>query len=328
TKVKTLPKSIGNLCNLQTLNLFDTLVEELPKEINKLRNLQHLSAQRYNNENECSLNSYGCVRIHEGVRCLEALQTLTFVEANKDGVDFVKELEKLTKLETLGIGKVTASMGKDLGISIGKMNHLEELFINSIREEEILDFNCILSPPLSLRFLSLRCRLDEFPNWISMLQNLRGFSLRFTRLIDEPLKHLKGLPNLTFIRLYQAYDGEELHFEEGGFRKLKEVRLGKLEGLKVVKIDRGALPFLEEFQIEACLLMQEIPSNIELLPNLKSLIIKDMPREFVAGLQPNGGLHYSKIRHVPSVSIMYKQGGWTTFQSHKLGEPELLQRLQ
>ncbi|PON51564.1 NB-ARC domain, LRR domain containing protein [Parasponia andersonii] len=328
TKVKFLPKSIGNLYNLQTLNLCNTLVEEIPKEINKLRNLQRLLAQRYSHEIECSLNSYGSVRIHEGIRCLEDLLTLTFVEANDDGVDFVKELGKLTKLETFGIGKVTAAMGKELGTSIGNMNHLEELFINSIREEETLDFNCILSPPCSLRFLSLRCRLEVFPNWISMLQNLTGLSLRFTRLIDEPLKHLKDLPNLAFIRLYQAYDGEELHFEEGGFRKLKEVLLGKLEGLKVVKIDRGTLPVLENFQVEACLLMQEIPSNIKHLQNLKSLIIKDMPREFVAGLQPNGGPHYSKIKHVPSVSIQYKYGEWTKFQSYKLGEPDLLQRLQ
>ena len=328
TKVKMLPKSIGNLYNLQTLNLFDTLVEELPIEINKLRKLQRLLAQRYNNENESSLNSYGCVRIHEGISCLEELQTLTLVEGYDEGVDFVKELERLTKLETLGIGKVTGAMVKALGISIGKMNHLEELFINSIREEEILDFSCILSPPRSLRFLSLRCRLEVLPSWISTLQNLRGLTLRFTRLTDEPLKHLKGLRNLTFIRLYQAYDGEELHFEVGGFQKLKEVRFENLKQLKVVKIERGALPLLELFHVEACLLMQEMPSDIQHLPNLKSLNIRDMPREFVAALLPNGGPHYWKIQNVPFVNIQYKHGGWTTFQSYKLGEPDLLKRLQ
>ncbi|PON65807.1 LRR domain containing protein [Trema orientale] len=299
------------------------LVDLLAEEVNLLKGV-HKEAKSLKDD----LNSYGCVKIHEGVQSLEELQTLTFVEAYDDGVDFVKELGKLMKLETLGLGKVTAEMVKDLGISIGKMNHLEELFINSIKEEEILDFNCILSPPRSLRFLSLRCRLEVLPKWISTLQNLRGLTLRFTRLTDEPLKYLKGLPNLTFIRLFQAYDGEELHFEEGGFQKLKEVLLGKLARLKVVKIDRGALPLLELFQVEACLLMQEIPSNIEHLPSLKSLQIKDMPKEFVAGLQPNGGLHYSKIKHVPSVSIQYKHGGWTTFLSYKLGEPDLLQRLQ
>ena len=328
TKVRVLPKSIGNLYSLQTLNLFDTLVEEIPIEINKLRNLQHLLAQRFNNENECSLNSYGCVRIHEGIGCLEELQTLTFVEACDSGVDFVKELEMLMKLETLGIGKVTAEMGKALGNSIGKMIHLEELFINSIKDEEILDFTGISSPPPCLRYLSLRCRLQEFPNWISKLHSLRGLSLRFARLANEPLKHLKGLPNLAFIRLYQAFDGEELHFEEGGFQKLKELRLRKLEGLKVVKIDRGALPLLEEFDLGACPLMQEMPSDIVHLTNLKSLTITDMPKEFVAGLQANGGPHYWKIKHVPSVNFRFKRGGWTTYDVYQLGESNLLQRLQ
>ncbi|PON78352.1 NB-ARC domain, LRR domain containing protein [Parasponia andersonii] len=326
TKVKTLPKSIANLHNLQALNLFDTLVEELPIEVNKLRNLQHLLAEWYNNENEFSLYSFGCVRIQEGIGCLEKLQTLTFVEAY-GRVGFVNELEKLTKLETLGIGKVSAEMGKALVASIGKMNLLEVLYINSVSHEEILDLKCTSSPPF-LRYLSLRCRLQEFPDWISKLQNLRGLSLRFSRLTDEPLKCLKGLPNLAFILLYQAYDGAELHFEEGGFKKLKELKLGKLEGLKVVKIDRGALPFLEEFDFDACPLMQEMPSDIEHLKNLKSLKITDMPREFMAGLQPNGGPHYWKIKYIPSVTFRFKNGGRTTFHVYKLGEPELLQRLQ
>ncbi|PON78360.1 LRR domain containing protein [Parasponia andersonii] len=125
----------------------------------------------------------------------------------------------------------------------------------------------------------------------------------FTRLTDEPLKHIKYLPNSTYIHLYQAYDGEQQHFEEDGFQTLKELLLGKLDGLKVVKIDRGALQLLEEFEVEDCLLMQEIPSNIEQLPSLKSLQIKDMPREFMAGLQPNTGSNYSKIKHITSVAI-------------------------
>ncbi|PON65803.1 LOW QUALITY PROTEIN: LRR domain containing protein [Trema orientale] len=129
--------------------------------------------------------------------------------------------------------------------------------------------------------------------------------------------HFKYFLNLTYIRLCHAYDGEQQHFEESGFQKLKELLLGKLDGLKVMKIDRGVLPLLEGFKVEACLLMQEIPSNIEQLTSLKFLKIKDMPSEFMAGLQPNGGSNYSKIKHIPSVAIQYKHGGWITFQSYK-----------
>ncbi|KAM6580881.1 hypothetical protein CsatA_004655 [Cannabis sativa] len=157
THVKRLPKSIRSLYNLQVLNLFNTFIEELPIEINKLQNFQHLLRHRYINGDECSVKSYGDVKIHQGIGCLKELQTLTFVEAYKNGVDFVKELQKLTKLVSLGIGKVTTKMGKALTVSIGKMSHLEELFITYFRDEEILDVESISSPPPSLRFISLRC---------------------------------------------------------------------------------------------------------------------------------------------------------------------------
>ncbi|KAF4375198.1 hypothetical protein G4B88_029596 [Cannabis sativa] len=302
THVKRLPKSIGSLYNLQVLNLFNTFIKELPIEINKLQNFQHLLGHRYINRDECSVKSYGDVKIHPGIGCLKELQTLTFVEAYKNGVDFVKELQKLTKLVSLGIGKVTTEMGKSLTISIGKMSHLEELFITYFRDEEILDFERISSPPPSLRFISLRVpKLD-----LSGSES-KGLTLCFTRLRNEPLRNIKDLPSLEFIRLHQAYDGEELHFEEGSFRRLKHLIVGKLEGLKVLKMDRGSLPHREQLGIIDCL---------------------DMTREFVAALQPNGGPHYWKIKHVTSVTILYKYGGWATFKKYRLGEPGLLELLQ
>ncbi|KAK7299893.1 hypothetical protein RJT34_10722 [Clitoria ternatea] len=42
TKIKVIPKFIGKLQNLETLDLQDTEVRELPKEINKLIKLRHL----------------------------------------------------------------------------------------------------------------------------------------------------------------------------------------------------------------------------------------------------------------------------------------------
>ena len=97
------------------------------------------------------------MRIHEGIGNLEELQTLARVEAHPSHVGFVKELESLKKLNVLSISKLTAAIGLALGASIEKMNCLEELFLTSINGEEVLDLNCISSPPPLLRFLSLRC---------------------------------------------------------------------------------------------------------------------------------------------------------------------------
>lgn len=147
------------------------------------------------------------------------------------------------------------------------------------------------------------------------------------RLTDDPLKYLKWLANLSYIYFYQAYDGEELHFKEGCFQKLKQLRLRRLEGLKVVKIDRGALPLLEEFEFGPSLLMKEMPSDVQHLKNLKSLEITNMPSEFVLALQPDGGQDYWKIKHVPSLIFPHKSRG-NDFDKYKLGEPDLLDLLQ
>lgn len=95
-----------------------------------------------------------------------------------------------------------------------------------------------------------------------------------------------------------------------------QLGLIQFEGLKVVKIDRGPFPQ-----------MREIVPDIQHLTTLKSLDVTDMPREFAAGLQPDGGPNYWKIQHVSSVKFWYKVDGMT-YDVYKLGSSNLLQILQ
>ena len=156
------------------------------------------------------------------------------------------------------------------------MDHLERLFISSIDENEVLDLQLHTtssSSPYFLRELILVGRLEKMPGWILTRRNLRGLCLEFSRLIEEPSKCLKGLPNLETLELGdQVYEGEQLHFEEGSFQKLKTLFLVGLGRLKVVKIDSGALPLLEQLEITDCLLLQEVPS-VQHLKNLKSAVV-------------------------------------------------------
>ena len=241
--------------------------------------------------------------VHEGIGNLEELQTLYFVRAYPSKVNLVKELKRLRKLKVLGIKQLTIEIEKALGESITKLNLLEEVGLASVNKDVILDFNSILSPPPFLRYSELCCRLQHFPDWISKLQNLQGLDLRFSRLNKEPLKCIKDLPNLAYLKMYEVYDGEELHIEEGGFQKLKHLLLLDLEGLKVVKIDRGVLPLLEKLEVGPFPLMMELPLGIQNLTNLRSLKFFDIPGDFVVGLQPDEGPHYWKIQHVLSVTF-------------------------
>nr|XP_015896475.2 disease resistance protein RPM1-like [Ziziphus jujuba var. spinosa] len=328
TQVKKLPKSVGKLQNLQTLDLRGTLVHKLPFQINKLQNLRHLLAVYFDEKVEFSSNSVRGIRIQWGIGSLDGLQTLTTLEAPHHGVDLMKELGNLKQLRRLGISNLTTENGRELCSSIEKMNHLEHLDVFAASKDETLDLQSISSPPPFLQHLVLTGLLKKLPEWFPKLENIQQLCLSFSRLHEDPLKCLKGLPNLVNLWLYQAYDGEQLHFEEGGFGKLKVLSLGKMYTLKVLKIDQGALPLLEELGIGPSPLLKEVPSDIQNLKNLKLLKIYQMPRKFVLDMQPGTeGRDYWKVKHIHSVHFWYRVEG-DVYDIYKLGDPHLLEHLQ
>ncbi|KAL5557854.1 hypothetical protein UlMin_034065 [Ulmus minor] len=251
TNVKVLPKSIRNLQKLQTLDIRDTLIRELPAEINELRNLRHLLAYKYN------YSIVEGVRMHEGFGNLENLQTLTTFEAHPGGVGLVKELGLLRKLRWLDVSKISSETWRGVCASVTNMDHLQRFSVIAKDTNEVLDLLHISSPP-HLRELVVVGRLQNFQDMIPLFRNLRGLTLKSSWLSDDPCKCLKELPNLEILRLsHKAYVGEELHFEKGGFEKLKQLQLYSLEKLKRIEIDGGALPALEKLVLYACPLLEE-----------------------------------------------------------------------
>ncbi|XP_059438963.1 disease resistance protein RPM1-like isoform X2 [Corylus avellana] len=327
TKVKILPKSMGRLQNLQTLNVMETLVRELPIEIFRLYKLRHLLAHYHDLGIESSLYAMKGVKLCDGVGCLRDLQTLSLVEANHQGVGLFTELGKLSQLRTLGISNMVAENGRDLCACLQNMVQLKILVVSSISEEEILDLESISSPPQFLEHIFLRGRLKKLPNWILGLHNLVTLGLCFSFLVEDPLICVKTLPNLINLTLRQGYDGERLHFEEGGFQKLKKLTLKKMNILKMVEIDRGSLPVLEQLEIGPCPQMREIPYGIQHLKSLKIIDFYEMQREFVLHLQPDRGKDYWKVKKVTTIRFGYRIKG-ERYQIYKLGESDLLERLQ
>ena len=122
--------------------------------------------------------------------------------------------------------------------------------------------------------------------------------------MEDPLKVLQALPNLMQLRLHDGYGGEQLHIEGGGFQKLKFLGLYNSGGLNRLIIDEGALPLLERLAIRECPQLKEVPSGIHHLKSLKKLYFTEMQTEFV--LRTHGNY----------------------YESYKLGDSELLKRLQ
>jgi disease resistance protein RPM1 len=327
TKVKILPKSVGRLHNLQILNLSETAVRELPIEIFSLYKLRQIFAHSLDLEIKSSLYSVRGVKVHEKVGCLNELQALSLIEANHHGVGLFEELGKLSQLRLLAISNMTAERGRALCISIQNMVHLKILCVGSISEDEIIDLQSISSPPPFLEHLSLRGRLEKLPNWIPKLQNLVSLILYFSSLEEDPLPCVQALPNLTTLSLNHVYDGEHLHFEEGGFQKLKKLTLRELKTLKIVEIDRGSLPSLEQLEFGPCPQMKKLPAGIQHLKSLKILDFYEMHGEFVLRMQPDGGEDYWKVKKVTTIRLKYRIKG-EQYQIYQLGDSDLLERLQ
>ncbi|XP_059436286.1 disease resistance protein RPM1-like [Corylus avellana] len=318
---------MGRLQNLQTLNVMETLVRELPIEIFRLYKLRHLLAHYHDRGIESSFYAMKGVKLCDGVGCLRDLQTLSLVEANHQGVGLFTELGKLSQLRTLGISNMAAENGRDLCASLQNMVQLKILVVSSISEEENLDLESISSPPQFLEHIFLRGRLKKLPKWILGLHNLVTLGLCFSFLVEDPLICVKTLPNLINLTLRQGYDGERLHFEEGGFQKLKKLTLKKMNILKMAEIDRGSLPVLEQLEIGPCPQMREVPSGIQHLKSLKIIDFYEMQRDFVLHLQPDRGKDYWKVKKVTTIHFGYRIKG-EQYQIYKLGESDLLERLQ
>ncbi|KAL5548074.1 hypothetical protein UlMin_003305 [Ulmus minor] len=214
------------------LDFMFTAISELPVEITKLQNLRVLLGFYHNLEAGFSITTFSGTRTPKGFGCLENLHILGLVNGYHRGAAFFKELENLKQLRWLIMSDLATENERALCVAIEKMNHLERLNLVSINKDVILALEALSSPPPFLSRLQLTGRLQKLPNWVSKLQNLSTLGLNDSRLADDPLKYLKNLPSLVYLWLLVAYEGEQLHFEQGGFQKLKLLQLNKLDGLK------------------------------------------------------------------------------------------------
>ena len=256
---------------------------------------------------------------------------LCTVELNHGGVDLIEELGKLRQLRKLGIKNASKETMMVLCASIEKMNHLQSLYIASIREDEIIDLQSISSPPQCLQCLYIHGRLEKLPDWIPKLQHLAKLIIFWSRLNEDSLEVIQNLPSLWELRIsHQAYNGEQLHFKVGGFPKLRELILSCLNAVHSLLIDEEALPLLEDLFIGLSPLLKEVPSGIQHLRNLKVLRIVGLPKELEESLDPEQGSHYWIVEHVPAIFLQHKvRTGICGYDTHILRSKHLtLSRVQ
>ncbi|KAG4117094.1 hypothetical protein ERO13_D12G207300v2 [Gossypium hirsutum] len=305
TKITTIPSSIKKLQDLETLDLKHSQVSELPVEILKLRKLHHLLVYHYEFTSYSRFHSKYGFQALSGIGALQSLQKLCFMDVNHDNA-LIMELGKLVQLRRLGITNMRKEDGKILCSSIEKLINLHALSIVSSVKEEVIDLQCLSSPPQLLQRLYLYGRLEKLPEWIPCLESLAVIYLKWSRLPNDALESLQNLPNLVHLELLQAVEGDTLHFKAGGFKELKLLGIDKFEGLRCIQVEDGAMPCLEKLSIQRCKLLERVPLGIQHLTKLKVLEFFDMPEELIMTLGPDA--------NIPEVYYTYwRNGEWEVY---------------
>ncbi|XP_039168236.1 disease resistance protein RPM1-like [Eucalyptus grandis] len=327
TKVRTVPNSIGNLQNLETLDLKHTYVTELPVAILKLGRLRHLLVYRYSDTpySWCKYSwcKYGFKSPGE-IGSLQSLQKLCSIEAGGGrNSSLMREIGKLKQLNRLAIFNLRREDARELCSSIEKLTKLQAISVTSVNENEIIDLQQLSAPPPFLQRIYLTGRLEALPRWISYLDSLMVLRLKCSQLKDNPLSSLGNLPNLVHLHLIRAYEGTKLRFNANNFLKLQFLGLVCFDKLKCVEVEKGSMSCLEKLIIANCKLMEELPSGVEHLEKLTVLQFIDMSDEFVKKLKRDGQDDdcYLKVAQFPEVYYGYRRcGGWDALLTKTLCE--------
>ncbi|XP_028095805.1 disease resistance protein RPM1-like isoform X1 [Camellia sinensis] len=304
TMIRELPESIGKLKKLEILDLKHCPISSLPNGILKLEHLCQLRGYGYRSESSTMFASTYGMSVPTKIGGLTNLQKLGSVEVNGNG-DMVREFGKLTQLRRLGILKLTQEDGVNLCSSLEKLKHLTSLYLVSISTIEPLHLDSLSSCPQFLQCLYLKSSLLTLPKWIISLKYLAKLVLQYSNLDDDPLKSLQGLPNLVVLELREAYAGEELCCNVGGYPRLKKLGLKQLRQLKSIRVEQGAMPGLRALHIASCKKLEMVPLGVEHLKNLQHLLVWLMPRGFCQKIERPHGEDFWKVQHITTIEAFH-----------------------
>ncbi|CAD6340453.1 unnamed protein product [Miscanthus lutarioriparius] len=311
SNIYTLPRSIGNLLGLQTLDIRKSKVATLPTEITKLHNLRSLrcskvgtyvrfdtdepgewfkdaidylkcdataTADLHMAQSSCWSTSSG-IKLPRGVRKLKELQILEKVDIKRTSRKAIKELGELTQLRKIVVTGRGASKKKCKAFckAVPKLSTLRSLSVSTKewrKEADVLDKVVSFTSSLpSLERLKLKGLLQKIPAWVGKCDNLVKVDLKYCQL--KELEYLAELPNLVRLRLKgNAFNAEKLVFREHGFPKLRIFLIQNRYGMALTEVtfEQSTSPNMETIDILDCNLTTGI-NGINHLPKLKKISI-------------------------------------------------------
>lgn len=241
------PSSLGDLRQLQTLDVRHTSILKLPASITRLQKLQYIRAGTTVRASALPASSSRLPKFHrrrglfgikvpKGIGKLTALHTLGVVDVGASGGKaVVEELRKLTQLRKLGVSGINRHNSKDFFSATSGLVHLESLLVRLGKDSQgCLDE--ITLPWENLRSLTLHGLQDKLPP-SKNLGKLMKLDLEMDALKEDDIEFLANLPELCILRLRvkQLQDGK-LHFHA----KMYGEELVTFKKVKILEIACGA----------------------------------------------------------------------------------------
>jgi leucine-rich repeat protein SHOC2 len=186
-RIKKIPKSIGDLKNLEYISFFDCdpAVEYIDPAIGQLKNLKELLL--------------GVNDIKELPETLFDCTNLQYLDIQENPITTLSE--KIIQLQKLSWIDLSWTELQTLPQNIGKLEQLKAILLDGFKQEEELNK---LAGLKNLERLSLfDCGLTRFPGFISKLPELRRLDLTSNsiRKIPDEIVHLKKLEIMSITGL-------------------------------------------------------------------------------------------------------------------------------
>ncbi|XP_040870318.1 putative disease resistance protein At3g14460 isoform X3 [Glycine max] len=292
TRIVTLPESLCNLYNLQTLVLSDCrMLTRLPTDMQNLVNLCHLH-----------IDGTEIGEMPRGMGMLSHLQHLDFFIVGNNKENGIKELGTLSNLHgSLSIRNLENVTRSNEALEARMMdkkhiNHLSLEWSNGTDFQTQLDVLCKLKPHPGLESLTIGGYNGTiFPDWVGNFSyhNMTSLSLNGCNncCVLPSLGQLPSLKQLYISRLKSVktvdagfYKNEDCPSSVTPFSSLETLYIGHMCCWELWSIpESDAFPLLKSLTIEDCpKLRGDLPNHLPALETLNitrcQLLVSSLPR--------------------------------------------------
>ena len=302
SSLKIIPKSIGNLMSLQSLDLRQTRLRVLPEDIGNLTSLQHLDLRQ--------------TRLRVLPESIGNLTSLQHLDLRQTRLRVLPEsIGNLTSLQSLDLSFTQVS---EIPKSIGNLSSLQSLDLSNMQLRELPESIGNLSSLQSLDLSDMQLR--ELPESIGNLSSLQSLDLSYTQLRELP----ESIGNLTSLQDFYLRNTKlsELPESIGNLTSLQSLDLNSTQVREIPK-SIGNLTSLQSLDLNSTQ-VREIPESIWNLTSLQSLALNSTQvREIPESIGNLTSLQSLALRNTKLSELPKSIGNLTSLQSLDLNSTQV-----